>query len=168
MKLSETIRKIDCSGNLSLKVAMFEIADAVDSMEQDHANAVAATIKLMDENHALAAELAALREQEPVLFETSKGYISAEEVDAADFELLKSSDLYVKYYAGPVCPTSITDAELKLIMDMRRTKENYEAGVRQHHEGVEYLGRTVFAGPKEDFKDWPEDRGFHPQRGVAK
>ena len=27
---------------------------------------------------------------------------------------------------------------------------------------------AVFTAPKEDFKDWPEDRGEHPQRGVAK
>lgn len=55
-KLSDTIRKLDCSGNLSLKVAMFEIADAVDDIEQDHANAVAVTIKLMDENYDLKEE----------------------------------------------------------------------------------------------------------------
>lgn len=58
--LSETIRKLDCSGNLSLKVAMFEIADAVDDIEKDHANTIAATIKLMDENHDLKAERDAL------------------------------------------------------------------------------------------------------------
>lgn len=90
MKLSDKIRDIDCRGNLLLKINMFEIADAVDAMEKDHANAIAATTKIMEENNSLSAELAALREKKIVSL-------------------------------------------------------------------------TV-----EDLKDWPEDSGEHPQRGIAK
>lgn len=204
-KLTEAIRKMDCSGDLAETVAIFELAYAVDRMEQDHANAIAVTIKLMDENHdlkeerdALAAELAALREQKPLTphlywYDSDIGYDSPD-----DFELIgkaRIGDLFVigeAYYFnatyrvikeydedGEIEPeverisgvniyddvgrdASITDAELKLIMDARAFREKM-ASV----DATMARAEAVFAAPEEYF-DWPEDRGEHPQRGVAK
>lgn len=73
-------------------------------------------------------------------------------------EAIESLDRAGPFWLEPMPHPIITDTELKLIMSLRKIKENYEAGIRV----------AVFAAPKEDFKDWPEDRGEHPQRGLAK
>jgi hypothetical protein len=123
--LYEQLRDTEVSGIMQLCALIERSAMELQGLHGDYAN-------LKAERDALSAELAALREQEPV------------------------------------ARAILTDAELKLIMSLRKTKENYEARIRGHHEGVEYLGHAVFASPKEDFKDWPEDRGEHPQKGLGK
>ena len=141
MKLSDTIRKLDCVGNLSLKVAMFQIADEVEASEQGfhlvmrQRNELALSYCFLKvKRDALVAELAALREQKSV--------------------------------AHPL----ITDAELKLIMSMRSIKEKHGAQIVgiDLADGNDRTVSAVFAAPKEDFKDWPEDRGEHPQKGLGK
>lgn len=96
-KLSNTIRKMNCNGDLAQTVAIFELADAVD-MAVDKA-------EMVD--------------------------------DMAELFGCEWVDVYSKVALA------------------------FEAKAKPE------MGQ-VFTSAKEDLKDWPEDLGEHPQRGVVK
>jgi hypothetical protein len=57
---------------------------------------------------------------------------------------------------------TLTDGETLLIKEMRQIKARHCFGTADKSETGQ-----VFAGAPEDFKDWPEDRGEHPQKGLG-
>ena len=61
---------------------------------------------------------------------------------------------------------TLSDSEIFMIKEARRIKEKYLNKDACDSSGQETA--MVFAGPKEDFKDWPEDRNEFPQKGLGK
>jgi hypothetical protein len=168
--LAEAMRDVECNGQAMTAKLLAEAAQYIDGLEGDYAN-------LKTERDALSAELAALREQEPIgyLFFRVRGsppddfweeeeFVLKEEVNQEDLDESKRRDWVTELYESPKPPESITSAELKLIMDMRAIKGPHEVKIFTRNEHTEYLAQAVVP----EWKDWPEDRGEHPQKGLGK
>jgi hypothetical protein len=152
--LTEAMRDPEYNGQAIAAKLLAEAAQYIDGLEGDYAN-------LKAERDALSAELAALREQEPPF---KVGHAKYEEMAAAISTLLE--ERHKRDALREKLPDSLISWAQQPDAGGDKFSDGYDAAKRWV---ALQLGVPVEpSGNSEELLDWPEDRGEHPQKGVAK